>query len=506
MGLLLQCLAIRLGSFFSFLKSFSKRYRVELTCAKLSCNYHNHATGVTTGLHLAQVARQEFHPFVRTLLWLMTEIAIIGSDIQEVVGSAIAFHVLFGWPLWLGVIVTFLDTFTFLLLERYGIGKLEALFAVLVGTMSVSFGYVFFAGNPEWQKIGFGVFVPTVSKSTLSVAVGMVGAVIMPHNLYLHSALVLSRSVDRENKKAVQQAMAYNAIESAMALFISFTINLCVVCVFAASFYSSDKESVCLIDDGSGTAYSVKCNDIGLADAAGALHAHLGGAAKIVWGIGLLASGQSSTMTGTYTGQFVTNGFLDLKLSKWQRILYTRAISIIPAVLVAILAGGHLDELDQGLNILQSIQLPFAIIPLLLFTSSETIMGVHRNSKRLTYAARCIAFIVISVNVVLMVFFVEEMWGFTAVSIPLMILAFLVYFAAMFTLANATLHGVTAEAMVDIEVDEEPPVNSEMETMSVTRSAHAMVGGITPISRSDGNLESDSERAPIIGVVDATAV
>jgi len=192
----------------------------------------------------------------------------------------------------------------------------------------------------------------------------MIGAVIMPHNIYLHSALVQSRDVKRDSPVNVREANKYFAIESSIALLVSFICNLFVVSVFAVGFFGTPD-----------------ANNIGLHNAGVYLEKHYGEFALYVWAIGLLAAGQSSTMTGTYAGQFVMQGFLNLKVARWKRVLLTRSIAIIPAVIVALTATDHLDDLDEWLNVLQAVQLPFALVPVLLFTSSHAIMGEFQNGR-----------------------------------------------------------------------------------------------------------------------------
>ena len=219
----------------------------------------------------------------------------------------------------------------------------------------------------------------------------------MPHNMYLHSALVQSRAIDRGSPAKLREANFYFSIESAVALFVSFLINLIVVCVFAAAFF----DPTCAL---SGTAKwpdDGQCKQVGLAEAGDALKAALGGAAQTVWAVGLLAAGQSSTMTGTYAGQFVFSGFWDLQLSPWKRVAITRSIALVPAILVALLSAsnsGLADTLDQYLNILQSVQLPFAVLPLLRFTSASSIMGDFANTRALAAAGWGLSFLFILSN------------------------------------------------------------------------------------------------------------
>ena len=210
-------------------------------------------------------------------------------------------------------------------------------------------------------------------------AMGLVGSIIMPHNMYLHSALVQSRPVNRNLASQIREATFYFSIEAAIALFISLLINCSVVAVFAQSFFlQSCAENEQALRDG------VCTDEVGLSNAGDALKGALGSAGQIVWGVGLLASGQSSTMTGVTTGQFVMTGFLKLKLRPWQQLMLTRSIAIVPALLVGVSASGNqtlMDLLDQCINIFMSFQLPFAVLPLLHFTSSTRIMGRFVNRR-----------------------------------------------------------------------------------------------------------------------------
>eukprot|EP01113_Clastostelium_recurvatum_P025864 TRINITY_DN3107_c0_g1_i6.p1 TRINITY_DN3107_c0_g1~~TRINITY_DN3107_c0_g1_i6.p1 ORF type:complete len:503 (+),score=82.94 TRINITY_DN3107_c0_g1_i6:313-1821(+) len=326
---------------------------------------------VVTGRNLAEQCRLRFRRPVRIVLWLMTELAIIGSDIQEVVGSAIAIYILSGSkiPIWAGVLITAADTFVFLLLGSYGVRKLEGLFSVLVGVMGITFATEYIISKPDQVQVIEGLIIPRLSSGNLYAAMGLLGAIIMPHNLYLHSALVQTRKIDHSNKIEVQTAQKYYFIESAIALFVSMLINLFVVSVFAKGFYG--------VPD---------ADSIGLLTAGHYLRDKYGETALYIWAIGLLAAGQSSTMTGTYAGQVVMMGFLDLKISAWKRQLLTRGIAIIPSVIVAAASTANLDALDEWLNVLQSVQLPFALLPLLYLTSDEITMGSYFVSSGWTKA------------------------------------------------------------------------------------------------------------------------
>ncbi|XP_054751455.2 natural resistance-associated macrophage protein 2-like [Lytechinus pictus] len=335
------------------------------------------------GYHLAQVCYREYPTVPRIALWIMIEIAIIGSDIQEVVGSAVAINLLSNnkIPIYAGCLITGVDTFTFLFLESAGLRKLEALFGALITTMGGAFLYMYIVVAPDQGEILKGMWFPWCEGCHLPAiqqAVGIVGAVIMPHNIYLHSALVLTRKVDHKDKSEVRESNMYYSIESAIALFISFLINLFVVAVFAAAFYPSQ--------------------DATLLNAGKLIHDKYGNVMKIIWGIGLLAAGQSSTMTGTYAGQFAMEGFLGIKWAKWKRVLLTRSIAMVPTLLVAVLAGNTLDELNSIINVIQSIQLPFALLPILYFTSQERLMGEFKNSRFIKFIVWCLAVLIMGVN------------------------------------------------------------------------------------------------------------
>jgi natural resistance-associated macrophage protein len=394
--------------------------------------------GVVTGKHLAQLCREQYRPAVSRALWLMTELAIIGSDIQQIIGSAIAFKILFGLPLWAGALITAADTFTFLGLHAFGVRKLEAFFAVLIGTMAVCFFINAGVVKPSATEIAKG-FLPDVSDYAVVQAVSILGAVIMPHNIYLHSALVQSRAVDRNRPSKVREANFYFSVEAAGALAISFFINLAVVSVFARGFFDADcaKDGYALV-----TKDGVKeCAHIGLQEAGEALKELLSGSASTIWAIGLLAAGQSSTMTGTFAGQYVMEGFLHLRIVAWKRVLLTRMIALVPAILVAVTShadtNAHAgDTLDEYLNVLQSVQLPFALLPLLHFTSSRRIMGANFvNGRKMRWFLWIVVLGVMGVNMYLVgseIFDVsqsglpDQWWMYLILSILLAIYLFLV--------------------------------------------------------------------------------
>lgn len=234
--------------------------------------------------------------------------------------------------------------------------------------------------------------MPLCEEDAVEQAVGMVGAVIMPHNLFLHSALVQTRNLHRQHKGAVKEGNYYFALEGAVSLFVSFIINLCIVAVFAKGFYGDPD-----------------ADNIGLSKAGENLGERFGKAAKYVWAIGLLAAGQSSTMTGTFAGQYAMQGFLDLHWSPWKRTLLTRTIALGPSLLVAISAQRQMDSLDEWLNVQQSVQLPFALLPLLFFNSNPRVMGQFTLSKKMQIFYWIVSAIVIAINVYLTVDFATSL-------------------------------------------------------------------------------------------------
>merc|ERR1712223_684077 len=372
--------------------------------------------GVVTGQHLAEVCYQKYKKVPRLLLWIMVEIAIIGSDMQEVIGTAIALYVLSNKaiPLWGGVLITVLDTFTFLGLDKYGLRKLELFFGFLISTMALSFGYEYIVATPNQGEVVKGLMVPWCSncgQKELLQAVGVIGAVIMPHNLYLHSALVKSRGVDRRKPSAVRQANKYFFIESAIALFVSLLINIFVVSVFASGLHGKTNQDIhkeCIKQFGENDTQWVPTfpdNNKTLEDAdiykGGIfLGCYFGPAAMYIWAIGILAAGQSSTMTGTYAGQFAMEGFLNLTWKRWQRVLLTRTVAILPTFFVAFYEDiQNLSGMNDLLNVLMSLQLPFALIPTIAFTSRIDIVGELVNGLMSKIFAISLSILVIIVNI-----------------------------------------------------------------------------------------------------------
>ncbi|XP_069012408.1 natural resistance-associated macrophage protein 2 isoform X1 [Embiotoca jacksoni] len=377
--------------------------------------------GVVTGMHLAEVCNRQYPTVPRFILWVMVELAIIGSDMQEVIGCAIALNLLSVGriPLWAGVLITITDTFVFLFLDKYGLRKLEAFFGFLITVMAISFGYEYVLVKPDQGELLKGMFVPYCSGCgplQLEQAVGIVGAVIMPHNIYLHSALVKSREIDRKNKKDVKEANKYFFIESSVALFISFLINVFVVAVFAQAFYNKTNQEVNDMCNGTSIPHkglfppNNSTLEVDIYKGGVVLGCFFGPAALYIWAIGILAAGQSSTMTGTYSGQFVMEGFLNLSWSRFARVLLTRSIAITPTLLVAIFQDvQHLTGMNDFLNVLQSMQLPFALIPILTFTSLKSIMNDFANGLVWKILGGIIILVVCAINMYFVVVYVTSL-------------------------------------------------------------------------------------------------
>jgi len=377
--------------------------------------------GTVTGLHLAEVCYRQYPAVPRIALWICTEVAIIGSDMQEVIGTAIALYLLSNKaiPLWGGVLITIADTFTFLGLDKYGLRKLEAFFALLISVMAWSFGYEYIVAAPDQGEVVKGLILPQCpgcGHKELLQAVGVIGAIIMPHNLYLHSALVKSRDIDRTKKKDVKEANFYFFIEATIALFVSFIINVFVVSVFAEGLHgktNNEIRSLCESVNNSHTdQFPADDNPVEAVLYKGGvfLGCQFGSAAMYIWAIGVLAAGQSSTMTGTYAGQFAMEGFLNLQWKKWQRVLFTRTIAILPTFLIAFYENiQDLTGMNDLLNCLMSLMLPFAVIPAITFTSNRKIMGDFANGIVSRVFSISLSTLVIAINTYFVISYVIKL-------------------------------------------------------------------------------------------------
>mmetsp|Transcript_42838 Transcript_42838/g.111089 ORF Transcript_42838/g.111089 Transcript_42838/m.111089 type:complete len:566 (-) Transcript_42838:287-1984(-) len=349
-----------------------------------------------TGMHLARVCRDEYPNPVRIGLWLITEAAIVCSDIPEVIGTAFALMLLFGTPLWVGVLITGVSTMLFLVLNAR---RLEIVIGVMVGVMSVCFVVEMVLAHESFGGILSGLLIPRVPDTGAAyIAVSLLGAVVMPHNLYLHSGSVLTRgATPPPGEGPARLALMYNTVESAISLLVSLFVNVAMVAVAAAT--------VTKVDDTMKEALATEP----LQNAPIMLRNVLGHAAEVVFALALLASGQSSTMTGTYAGQFVMEGFVELKMKPIYRALLTRSLAIAPSLACALIAGqAGSEQLIVLSSVVLSFQLPFALLPMVKFVGSPKIMGALVIGRGLKLAAWAISLLVIAANVLLVVLILGE--------------------------------------------------------------------------------------------------
>ncbi len=336
--------------------------------------------GIVTGYDLAQGCRREYPKAINYLLWVLAEIAIAATDLAEVLGTIIGLNLLIGLPLLWGCVIVAFDTFILLALQNLGVRKIEAVIVSFITIIGASFFIEIFLANPDWGGIAHG-FVPKLEPGALYIAIGMIGATVMPHNLYLHSSLVQSRAVSN-TYTGKAEACKYNLIDSTVALNVAFLVNAAILIMSAADFHSRGIV-VTEIQQAHHLLEPILGNRI----------------APTVFALALLAAGQSSTLTGTLAGQVVMEGFLNVRLRPWLRRLITRSMALIPAVIVIAIAGNHgTYELLILSQVILSLQLPFAIIPLIHFTSDKNKMGLFANKSWVITAAWIIAGIIVALN------------------------------------------------------------------------------------------------------------
>lgn len=339
--------------------------------------------GIVTQRDLAQASRETYSPFVNYILYFLAEIAIAACDLAEVLGMAIGINLLFDIPLIQGVIITVLDTFLLLFLINKGIRKMEAFVIVLVLIIGISFLIEMFLAQPEVSKVVYGLIPSMPNSAALYIAIGIIGATVMPHNLYLHSSLVQTRKFERTNK-GIKQALKYNFIDSTIALNLAFFVNAAILILAAATFYKNGMYEVAEIQD-----------------AHRFLEPILGSKyAPILFAVALIAAGQSSTITGTLAGQIVMEGYLNLRIQPWVRRILTRLIAIVPAVIVITVFGEAITgKLLIFSQVILSLQLGFAIIPLIHFVSDKSKMKGFHISRKTEIVSWIVAIIIVSLNV-----------------------------------------------------------------------------------------------------------
>ncbi|KAJ6428274.1 hypothetical protein OIU84_023655 [Salix udensis] len=373
-GFLVSIAYIDPGNFETDLQS-GAQYKYELlwiilvaSCAALVIQSLAANLGVVTGKHLAEHCRNEYPRIPNFILWVLAEIAIVACDIPEVIGTAFALNMLFKIP----------------------VRKLEFFIAFLVCTIAGCFFVELGYAKPDAKEVLKGLFVPQLKgNGAAGLAISLLGAMVMPHNLFLHSALVLSRKIPR-SVHGIKEACRFYMIESGFALVVAFLINVSVISVSGAvcnsqNISAQDQEN---------------CKDLDLNKASFLLKNVLGGWSSKLFAVALLASGQSSTITGTYAGQYVMQGFLDLRLEPWLRNFLTRSLAIVPSLIVALIGGSSgAGKLIIIASMILSFELPFALIPLLKFTSSKTKMGIYVNSTMISAVTWVIGFLIMAINI-----------------------------------------------------------------------------------------------------------
>ena len=348
--------------------------------------------GIVTGMDLAQACRAQYSPPVRMMLWMMCELAIIACDLAEVVGTAIALQLLFDIPLVMGVCLTAADVMLILFLQQRGFRQLEAFIVALLIVIAGCFAVELCLSQPDIAAIGAGLVPRTdivTDPAMLYIAIGIIGATVMPHNLYLHSAIVQTRNFDR-SEQGKREAVLFATVDSSVALMLAMFVNGAILILAASSFHVAGMTGVAEIQD----AHRL------LAPILGA------GIASTLFAVALLASGQNSTITATLAGQIVMEGFVNLRAPAWLRRIITRMLAIVPAVLVAALYGSEgstrLLVLSQ---VVLSLQLPFAVVPLVRFTSDRGLMGTFVNPRWLKFGAWVISAVIIGLNLKLLLDF-----------------------------------------------------------------------------------------------------
>lgn len=330
--------------------------------------------GIATGMDLAQATKHYLNKPVSFIFWIIAELAIIATDIAEVIGSAIALDLLFGIPLLIGALITVLDVFLLLFIMKFGFRKIEAIVGTLIFTVLVIFIFEVFVASPHVTEVLNG-FVPNktiiTDNSALFIALGIIGATIMPHNLYLHSSIVQSRMYDRNSSNSKAQAIKYAIMDSNIQLSIAFVVNCLLLVLGAALFFGVNSEQL----GGFYDLFNALQNQP-------VLGASLGALMSTLFAVALLASGQNSTITGTMAGQIVMEGFINLKIPNWLRRLITRAIAILPIIVCLIIFKGNEAKMEQLLvfsQVFLSLALPFSLIPLQLSTNDYSLMGQFKN-------------------------------------------------------------------------------------------------------------------------------
>lgn len=358
--------------------------------------------GIVTQKDLAQATAAHLPKKLRYFLFVVIELALMATDLAEVIGSGIALHLLFGWPLLFSILITILDVFILLSLMKLGFRKIEALVSTLIATILIIFLYLVLLSKPSFSGILHG-YIPQPSiidlhqsgvNSKLTLALGIIGATVMPHNLYLHSSISQTRKVDYSSQSSIKQAVRFMTWDSNIQLTVAFVVNSLLLILGASLFYGHANDI---------NAFSQMYDALQDPNIAGAVAS---AALSTLFAIALLASGQNSTITGTLTGQIVMEGFLKLRLPQWLIRLVTRLVALAPVLIIALLYGSQESVLDQLIvysQVFLSLALPFSIFPLVYFTSNRKIMGDFVNSKWNSILGYLVAIILTVLNLKLII-------------------------------------------------------------------------------------------------------
>ncbi|SUN01111.1 manganese transport protein MntH [Staphylococcus warneri] len=360
--------------------------------------------GIATGRDLAQMTRHFLSKPIAIIFWIIAELAIIATDIAEVIGSAISLNLLFNIPLIVGALITVCDVFLLLFIMKFGFRKIEAIVGTLIFTVLAIFTFEVYISSPNVLNLLNG-FVPhteiITNKGILYIALSIVGATIMPHNLYLHSSIVQSRKYDRNNNEDKAQAIKYATIDSNIQLSIAFVVNCLLLTLGAALFFGTNTDELGGFYD---LYHALKTQPL--------LGATLGGIMSTLFAVALLASGQNSTITGTLAGQIVMEGFLRLRIPNWLRRLITRSLAVIPVIICLIIFNGNAEKIEQLLvfsQVFLSIALPFTLIPLQLATSNKKLMGPFINKTWINIISWSLIIILSILNVYLIIQTFQEL-------------------------------------------------------------------------------------------------
>jgi manganese transport protein len=344
---------------------------------------------VATGRDLAECCRERFRPFVTIILWLMAELAIIATDLAEVIGTAIGLELLFGWPLPVGIAVTTLDALLLIGLQRYGFRTLESFIIAILGLIALCFAVELGLAKPDWTAIAHNMLPGAdivVDRDQLYLALGILGATVMPHNLYLHSSIVQTRPFGKTTKER-QESLNFAVFDSTLALGFAFLVNAAILILAAASFNAAGRTDITELSDAHALLQPL-------------LGSHL---APTLFAVALIACGLNATITATLSGQIVMEGFLRLRFPPVLRRLATRFLAVLPAAFVAITNGDEgATRLLVFSQVILSLQLPFAVIPLVFFTADRRGMGTMVSPRWLTLTAALIAAIIVVLNGILL--------------------------------------------------------------------------------------------------------